>query len=385
MPFKREFREPIQMTVKEINMNDPAARKQVARLTDLIYRDIPQWVPPLSSEMARILDPKRNEYLNQGQAAFFLASGSAQTPVGRIAVFNNTRYNEHQKTRTAFFTLFECLDDPAAAQELFSAAETWAKSHGLTSLVGPKGFTALDGFGMLIKGFEHRPAFGIPYNPPYYPLLLEKAGFLTHGDTVSGYLSGENALPEKIHRAAALIQKRRGLRVASFQRRQDLRILVPRLKDLYNEAIQGTSETYPLSDQEADDMANQLLRFADPRLIKVIFKDDDPVGFLLAYPDISAAVQRTRGKLFPFGWADLLLEMRRTTWVNINGMGIVPEYRGLGGTALLFSEMEKSIKSRNFKHADLVQIGLENDRMQRELAEFGIDFYKIHRVYSREF
>jgi hypothetical protein len=94
-------------------------------------------------------------------------------------------------------------------------------------------------------------------------------------------------------------------------------------------------------------------------------------------------MQRTRGRLWPFGWADLLLEFRRTRWVNINGAGIIEQYRGLGGTAVLFSEMHKSLMAGHFDHADLVQVGVENDNMQRELRELGIDFYKMHRTYER--
>ncbi len=130
-------------------------------------------------------------------------------------------------------------------------------------------------------------------------------------------------------------------------------------------------------------MADQMLWFADPRLIKIIFKGDDLAGFLLAYPDVSAAVQRTRGKILPFGWLDLLLEVRRTRWVTINGAGIVEKYRGLGGTALLYFEMSKSIQEGKFKHAEIVQIGVENEKMLLELREFGVDFYKMHRLYER--
>jgi hypothetical protein len=118
-------------------------------------------------------------------------------------------------------------------------------------------------------------------------------------------------------------------------------------------------------------------------LIKIIYKDDAPVGFLLAYPDISAALQRTRGKLFPFGWLDVMAELRRTKWINLNGAGIVEQYRGLGGTALLFSEMYKSVSETSYRFADLVQIGIENDRMQRELRDLGIVFYKKHRTSAQ--
>ena len=272
---------------------------------------------------------------------------------------------------------------------LFEAAFAWARARGLDRVYGPKGFTALDGMGLLVEGFEHRPAFGIPYNLSTYPALLESAGFETVSDVLSGYLSGDVVFPEKVHRIAERVQERRGLRVARFRRRRDLRALIPDLQAMYNAAIEGTPGNVPLTDDEVRTMAAQLLWFADPRLIKLVMArnaesgKEHPVGFLFAYPDISAAVQRHKGRLFPFGWLDMLLELRRTDWLNINGAGIIEEYRGLGGTAILFSELYKSIAERGARHVDVVQIGADNDRMLRELRDFGVDFYKTHRMYQR--
>lgn len=371
------------MTVLQI---DTSNRRRVRQFLDLpfhIYRDTPHWVPPLVSDAARMLDRQRNPFYRHSDAAFFLALGRDDCPIGRIAVLDNRNYNAFNREQTAFFYLFECQQDEAAAQALFAAAFQWAQARGLDKIIGPKGFTALDGMGLLVKGFEHRPALGIPYNPPYYAPLIQAAGFERTSDIVSGYLNPRMPLPAKIHQVAELVQKRRGLRVARFKTRRDLRALVPRLKEMYNAALAGTSGTVPLTDDEARTMANQILWFADPRLIKLVMKDDEPVGFLFAYPDISAAIQRTRGRLWPLGWLDMLIELKRTKWININGAGIIEKYRGLGGTALLFSELYKSVIEGGFEHADIVQVGADNDRMQRELRDMNIDFYKTHRMYAR--
>lgn len=366
---------------------DLANQKQVQSFVSLpfrIYKDIPQWVPPLEGDVRHILNPKRHPFYRHSQAAFFLAERNGRI-VGRLGVFENRRYNTYNRTRAGFFTLFECENDPEAACGLFEAAWAWAGQRGLTELIGPKGFTLLDGFGMLVKGFEHRPAFGISYNPPYYPDILEQLGFQMVSEAVSGYLNPLAEFPERIHQISAKIQQRRGLHIARYQTRSDLQALIPRLKELYNGALEGTSGTYPLEDDEVKTMADQLLWFADPKLVKVVMKGEKPVGFLLAYPDISAALQKTRGRLLPFGWLRLLRAMKTTDWININGAGMIEEYRGLGGTAILFSEMYKTIReSGQFRHAELVQIGLENDRMQRELRDLGVDFYKTHRVYRKE-
>jgi hypothetical protein len=371
------------MNIIQLDLQNKKHRNDFIRLPFSIYRDIPQWIPPLLMEERLRLSPKRFPFYQHSQASFFLAYDENR-PIGRIAVLNNRRYNEFNKTRTAFFYLFECENNQEAASMLFNAAFDWARSQGLDLVFGPKGFTPLDGFGLLVKGFEHRPAFGLPYNPAYYVDLIEAQGFVKDGESVSGYLGTDIQFPPRIHQLAERIAARRGLHILSCNTRKDLRNLVGHLKELYNNSLVDGEGTVPLTDEEVNGMANQLIWLADPKLVKFVMKSDKAVGFLLAYPDISAALQKTRGRLFPFGWLTLLLELRRTDWININGAGLLPEYRGSGGTAILYSEMFKSVSGNpRYKHADVVQIGVENGNMQREMENFGIDFYKMHRTFSR--
>lgn len=371
------------MRIAQVDTHNKHQVRHFLELPFRIYQDIPQWVPPFVSDIRRMLDRRHHPFYRHSTADFFLAYNEAQRPIGRIAVLEHRRYNLHNNERSAFFYLFECEQNPLAAHTLFQTAFEWAHRRGLEKIIGPKGFSVLDGMGLLIHGFDHRPAFGQPYNPPYYSDFIEKEGFIPAGDVVSGYLDASLSFPEKIHQMSAVIQKRRGLQVAIFKKRKDLQLFVSKLKDLYNSSLTSTSGTFPLTDEEVRAMANQILWFADPRLIKIILKGTEPVGFLLAYPDISAALQRNRGRLFPFGWLDCLVELRRTRWININGAGILPQYRGLGGTAILFSEMYKSVAASRYRYAELVQIGAENNQMLRELRGLGVDFYKTHRLYER--
>jgi hypothetical protein len=378
----------------EIVQVDLANRKQVRDFLSLpprVYRDIPQWVPSLEGDERVRLDAKRYPFYKHSAAAFFLAYRDG-LPVGRLAVLDNRLYNNYNHEKTAFFYLFECESDSESAHGLFEAAFDWARSRGLNKILGPKGFTALDGLGLLVKGFERRPALGLPYNPSYYPELIEALGFTKETDIVSGYLGPDIQFPERVHELAARIQERRGLRIARFNSRRELRAALGHLKALYNGALEGTSGGTPITDEEIKSLADQMLWFADPHLIKIVMKIDDsgqgkerPVGFLLAYPDISAALQQTKGRLFPFGWWTILRELRTTDWININGAGMIEEYRGLGGTAILYSELFKSVvENPRYRHAEVVQIGLENDKMQREMENFGVDFYKMHRLYKKD-
>lgn len=372
------------MYVHQLDLGNRQQRDDFLRLPFSIYKDIPHWVPPLKTDERLRLNPERFPFYRHSEAAFFLVY-DGKRPAGRLAVLDHRRYNEYNKTNAAFFYLFECEDNREAAAALFNCAFDWARSRGLDQVIGPRGFTPLDGQGLLVQGFEHRPAFGLPYNPGYYVDLIEAQGFVREGESASGYLGTDLPFPRRIHQLAGRLAQRRGLHVLKCQTRRDLRKVVFHFKGLYNNLLEGTHGTVPLSSSEMDMMANQLIWLADPKLVKLVMKDARPVGFLLAYPDVSRALQKTQGRLFPFGWLRLLLELRRTDWININGAGLLPEYRGSGGTAILYSEMFKSVQENpRYRHAEVVQIGVENENMQRELENFGIDFYKLHRTYSRE-
>ena len=371
------------MRIIEINTTDSWQVKQFLALPFRLYANTPQWVPPMQGDARRVMDRKRHPFYRDGEAGFFLAIRDGRA-VGRLAVLDHRGYNRFNRESTAFFYLFESEYDLEASQGLFKAGFEWARKRGLDKMVGPKGFSVFDGFGLLVRGFEHRPAFGLPYNLPYYPELVEAAGFTKQGDSVSGYLDGKMDFPDKVHQIAELLKSRRGFSVVPCRSKGDLKKIIPELKELYNSALEGMQGTVPITNEEVKGLESQLLWFADPSLIKIIKKGDKTVGFLLAYPDVSAAVQRTRGKIFPFGWYHLLRELKRTEWININGAGIMEGYRGLGGTALLFSEIYKSVMGSRYRFADVVQIGVENENMHREMRGFGIDFYKIHRVYERK-
>ncbi len=371
------------MNIIEIDTENRSQVNDFLNLPFKIYSGCPQWVPPLEMDTHRMLDRKRNPFFQHSNAVFFLAINKHSETVGRLAILDNHHYNAYNHEKTAFFYLFECVQDLEISRRLFEVAFDWVRRHGLNLIKGPKGFTALDGMGLLIDGFEYMPAMGIPYNLDYYQKLVEDAGFESDGDVASGYLNPSYRLPEKVHLVAERVKARFGLTIERFNRRRDLRAFVLKLKELYNQSLTDTVGNTPLTDEEAKAMADQMIWFANPRLIKILKKGEKLAGYLFAYPDISAAIQRTKGKLFPFGWIDLLLELKRTKWININGAAIVEEYRGLGGTAILFSEMEKSILEGVFERVDVVQIGMDNEKMQMEMRALGVDFCKMHRNYKR--
>jgi hypothetical protein len=365
---------------------DTTLRRDLRRFLALpfhLYRNCPQWVPPLRADARLPLDRRRHPIYLHSEAAFFVVEADGET-VGRLAVLDHRLYNHSHGTRTAFFNSFEATDDPEVAGLLFQTAAAWAARRGLDSLAGPKGFMFGDGIGLLVEGFEHRPALGIPYNHAYYSALVEGCGFVKETDFLSGTLRRtDHHLPEGFLAAAEAAAAAEGYRTRVFHSRGELRRWLPRFAAIYNQAFAANWEFSPLTDEEIAAVGRRFLPILDPSLVRLVVAGDEPVGYLIAYPDVSAALQRRGGRLLPLGWAGLLRERSRTRWANINGMGLLPSHRGTGANAVLYTALARSVADLRFDGAEVVQVEERNAPMISNLAAVGVPWHKRHRVYRR--
>ena len=372
------------LTVEKIDTNSKGQVQRFIEVPFRLYRGHPQWVPPILIDIKTQMNPNKHPFYEHSEADFFIAQRNG-TDVGRIAALENRHFNEYHGTRQAQFYFFECEDDQETANALFERAFEWARARGLNTIVGPKGFGPLDGYGLLVEGFEHRQMMTMMnYNYPYYPQLLAKIGFEKEVDFVSCHLNAEKfRLPERVHSIARRVQERGTLRVLRFKNKRELLSWAKRIGQAYNKAFVNNWEYYPLTEREIDFVVGNILPYADPRLIKVIAHEDEAVGFLFGFPDISSALQRNKGRLLPFGMIDLLLELRRTKWVALNGAGILPEFQGRGGNALMYTEMENTIQDFDFTDADLTQVAETATNMRSDLINLGGEAYKNHRVFRK--
>jgi hypothetical protein len=369
----------------QIRRLDTANRRDVRQFIDFpfqLYRDCPQWVPPILDDMVLVLNRRKHPFYLHSTADFFVAEEAGRT-LGRIAVLDNRHYNEYHGTSKAFFYYFDCVEDTAVSRALFTAAGDWARGRGLTHIEGAWGFLEGEGIGVLVEGFEHRPAIGIAYNYPYYDALFTDAGFQRLTDYYSGYLPGKYDLPERFFEVAERVKAQRGFRIKSFASRRELRQWVPRILEVYKQSFVENLEYCPITPEEGRTIFDRMITAADPRLIKLVLKGDEVVGFLFAFHDISAALQRIHGRLWPFGFLQVLLEFKRTRWVNFNGTGLIKGHRGVGANAVLYTEMARSIRDFGFEHADVVQVEERNVKSMGDMKAIGVQWYKKHRVYAR--
>jgi GNAT superfamily N-acetyltransferase len=369
----------------------PDSRRDVRQFIDLpfdLYRDIPQWVPPLLPGEYKRFKPDFPFY-KHSEAVFFLVRDDEGKAAGRIAVLEHRPHNDYRKAKDALLYLYEACDDDQIARMLFDAAEKWARSRGLNRLVGPKGFlTVGEGLGLLVDGFEHRPAFGIPYNPAYYVRQWEEIGGMAKEvDYLSALIRRDSyTYPPELHELAERVKQRRGFSVPHFTNKKALLAYVPAIQKAYNEAFASVWSYTPIPDEDMQGLVDKLITVADPKMLKLIFKDDQVIGFIFVYPDISEGIQRIKGRLWPLGWLVLLTEKSRTKWLNFNGNAILPQYQGLGANIVMYDELGKTLlEATQFDYADLVQVQEDNVRMLGDLEKtMALAIYKRHRIYAKK-
>jgi GNAT superfamily N-acetyltransferase len=341
-------------------------------------------VPASRGEQAAILGGKAAFY-RRGESASFLAFRGGEA-VARLTVYQDRRYNEYHHSAEARFCWFECRDDdPGVAKALFGVALGWARSRGLLELRGPYAIAGLEGAGLLVEGFDRPQSMTMSaWNPPWYPALVEGGGFQPWKDLLSAeLLTGEFRLPEKVERVDRLIRARGRFSILPLTSLRALLRMASELGALYERSFSEHDDFMPLDPRDFVDLARGLALLTEPGLVKIIAYDEKPVGFLFGFPDLSAALRRAGGRLLPWNLLDLALEKTRARRLIVNGAGVDPDRQRLGGTALLYSELERVVRLRGFVSVEMVQIAAGNTPMIREMELLGARVTKRHRIYRR--
>jgi GNAT superfamily N-acetyltransferase len=385
MPVINPTQESAMLKIEKVDTEKKAQVKQFVELPYRLYKNCPLWVPPLYGDAYLPLNRKKHSFYTHSEADFYVAIRDGEV-VGRICAANNKRFNEYHKTRKAHFYGLETIEDREVSTLLFDAVADWARERGLDTIIGPKGLSPFDGYGILVEGFEHRQMMTMMnYNYDYYPRLIEAYGFEKEVDFVSCYLPTDSfRLPERVEHIAKRVLERGTLWVKTFKNKRELIQWAPKIGYTYNKAFINNWEYYPFTDADVKYAVDNVFLVADPRLIKLVMHGEDIVGFLFAFPDVSDALQRAKGHLFPFGIIDLLRDMKRTKTVSGNGMGVLPEFHGKGGNAVLYYEMGKTIFGFNqFEHIEMTQVAESATQMRADLKNLNGVEYKTHRVYRK--
>lgn len=363
-------------------------RRAFLRFPWSIYRTEPNWVPPLVSAVDRQLDATRHPFFEHAEARLYLAWRAGRM-VGRIAAIINHLYNSYHNEKAGFWGFFESVDDVKVARALLDRACEDVRSRGMNCSSGPFNPSTNAECGLLVEGFEHPPVVLMPYNPRYYPVLVEAAGFERAKDLYAYRLTDEDVdaglrTRQRLERIAAAVRRRhpevavRPLDMARYEAE------VVALGELFNEARRDNWGYVPTTDAELRLMAREMRAIVEPGLVLVAEVEGRPIGCVMAIPDVNPVLKKLNGRLLPFGWVRFLAGRRRVSGIRVFGAACLPEYRKLGVTPLLFERLIESGERLGYRQAELSWIAEDNVQSVRTLeAAFEPRLYKRYRVYAR--
>ncbi|MDX6675286.1 MAG: hypothetical protein QOH11_2704 [Solirubrobacteraceae bacterium] len=358
--------------------------KAFMRLPWRLYRNEPQWVPPLLMELRKRLDCERNPFFEHAEAEYFLAWRDGR-PVGRITAHVDRNLNEFQGNDWGLFGFFECEDDPEAASALLDAAAGWLRQRGRDRMVGPMDFTTNDECGLLVEGHDRPPIIFTPWQHPYYQGLLEGAGLTKAMDTFMWELYVDKR--ERVHPAiwdmAAKVQSEHGITVRPMRKR-DLEAEVGRFLEVYNAAWERNWGFVPLSEKEVRHYAKDLKPVLDENWAMIAEgRDGTVVGAALTLPDYNQVLAHLNGRLLPFGWAKALYWRRKIDRVRVFALGVKREYQHTGVAARMYELHFDSAERTPQKGGETGWILETNTAMNRAMEGMGGKISRRYRFYER--
>lgn len=391
MAYSRKGQIKRMINVKQVN-NDKKGMKDFIHLPNALYRDDENWCPQLLVERKRFFSEK-NPFMLHGTVAYFVAYDEGK-PVGRVTAHLDDMYNKQYKTRQGFFGFFESIDKIDVANQLMRSAENWITSHGIDSIMGPFNFSINHEVGFLIKGFERPPVMMMPYTKKYYPGLLHKLGYRKEKELIAYRLGRETVteVPEIITRISKEITDSIGDSLEI--RNLDKKNIRPQLKiilDIYNEAWSNNWGFVPMTEEEIDELGEQLKYFAYSEIIYLLYKDGEPAACLLAFPDINEALMNIKdGKLFPSGIFKLLFFRKYIRTARLILMGVKSKFRKLNLDILLYQKLfkdalskEKDNRLEKINSLEMSWILEDNIAMNAIIESFGADPYKRYLIVKK--
>jgi hypothetical protein len=281
------------------------------------------------------------------EAKYWLAYKNG-VPVGRIAGIINQAYIKKWNDQRARFGWIDFVDDREVSGALYETVETWARSEGMNSVHGPLGFTDMDREGMLVEGFDELGTMSTIYNYPYYPEHTEARGYTKDTDWLEFEVKVPDAIPEKPLRIADMTMQRRGLHMLEAKKAKDFLPYAHQIFDIINQTYEPLYGFVRLTEKQIDMYVKQYIPNVVPDYLKLILdKEDRVAGFVIGMPSLSRALQKSKGRLLPFGFLHLLRALRNPRYVDLYLGAIRPDLQGKGADALLMTELAKScIKNR---------------------------------------
>jgi hypothetical protein len=374
-------------SMSEVQIRQVTTEKQLLDFIKFpmeLYKNNQNFVPSLINDEKNIWNPKENPALAYSEAKQFLAYKNDKI-VGRIAVMVNHKEAKELGIEKVRFGWLDFIDDEEVSKALIDEAIKFAQKKNLKKIEGPMGFTNLDKAGMLTFGFDKLATMIGLYNESYYPEHLEKLGLVKEKEWVEYEILFPEVLPEKVEKFSKLIAEKYQLQTVKFNSKEEILPLVEPMFKLLDETYKTLSTYTPISDEQIQHYKEKYFGFIDKDYIICIKdKDDNLISFAITMPSYSRALQKSKGKLLPFGWWYFMNASKKNDRANFYLIGVHPEYQKRGVTAIIFKEIWKTFRKKGVKFLETNPELEENKNIQLLWQDYNPVNHKRRRTYSLE-
>ena len=371
-----------------VEIKEVTSKKELKKFVKFnieLYKNNPYHVPGLIDEEMMTLDREKNPAFEVCESIYFLAYKEGKV-VGRIAGIINHRSNETWNQKHARFGFVDFINDKEVVDALFAAVEKWAKEKGMEALHGPMGFTDLDHEGMLIDGFDQLGTMATIYNFPYYPQQMERMGYVKDQDWHEFKVYIPDGVPEKHMRIGEIVKKKYGLKIMKFK---DAKSIMPYAQKVFQTLNESYAPLYGfarLTQKQIDYYINMYIPMLQYDLVTLIVREEDDavVGFGISLPSLSKAMQKAKGRMFPFGWIHLLKALKsKPKVIDLYLMGVLTEYQSKGVNALLFNDLIHVYRRIGAVYAESNPELESNNAVQAQWDYFKREHHKTRRAFIK--
>jgi len=358
--------------------------KAFVHFPSVLYKDNPYYVPQIESMDRDTLTPGKNHAFEVCEGKCWLAYNEKGEIVGRVAGIVNHRYNEKTGEKICRFGWIDFIDDSAVVKALMDTVEGYAREKGLDTMSGPMGFLEFDAAGVLVEGYDKLPTAYGKYNAPYYERHLLDLGYVKDADYVEYFIKVPDVIPERYARMAELVSIKNSLHQAVIHNRAEL---VPYLDGLFHclnsaySKLHGFSELTP---GQCDDLKKQFLSNINLDYVSIVLDaDEHVVGFGVALPSLSKAMQKANGSLFPFGWMHILKALKQNDTLDLLLIAIDEKYKNKGVNAMIFDKFAQGISKNGVKYIESTRELEDNTSVQNLWRYLEHDLTKRARTYMK--
>lgn len=371
-----------------IQIKEVTSRKELktfVHFPNALYKDNPYYVPHIESMDCDTLTPGKNHAFEVCEGKYWLAYNEKGEVVGRVAGIINRKYNEKKGEKYCRFGWIDFVNDRDVSKALMDAVECYAKEKGMDMVNGPMGFLEFDSAGILVEGFDKVPTAYSKYNAPYYEDHLTALGYNKDADYVEYLIKVPDIIPERYERMAELVSVKNGLHQAPLNNRSDVELYLDGVFKCMNSAysqLHGFSELTP---GQCDDLKKQFLSNINVDYLSFILDaDEQVVGFGVALPSLSKAMQKAHGSLFPFGWMHMFKALKQNDTIDLLLIAIDEKYKNKGLNAMIFHKFAQGITKNGIKYIESTRELEDNNSVQNLWRYLEHDLIKRSRTYIKK-